>query len=86
MKNYLFELTSDGEQRVEEITEQHFYYKVYNNYLEKFYSTNIVENEDFIPYIVKNNKVLMILRTNEDIKDLIYWVFDVLQDYSCKIA
>jgi len=86
MKIYLFEITANREQRAEEITEQYFYYKVYNEFLEKFHMTNIEENEDFIPYIVKNNKVLMVLRTDEDIKDLSYWVFDVLQDYSCKIA
>lgn len=85
MKNYLFILTSNGEQKVEEMTEQHFYYKVYNEFLEKFYSTNTVENEDFISYIIAD-KVLIILRTNENIEDLNYWVFDILQDYLCKIV
>jgi len=85
MKNYLFELTNKGKQKVKEITEQYYYYKVYNDYLEKFYSTNIAENEEFIPYIIVD-KVLMILRTDEDIEELSYWVFDVLQDYLCKIV
>mgnify|MGYP007112224198 CR=1 FL=1 len=77
MKNYLFELTKDGEQTVEEVTEQHFYYKVYNEFLEKFHFTNIEENEDFIPYIVKD-KAMMILRTDLNIEDLEFDVFDLL--------
>lgn len=76
MKNYLFELTKDGKQTVEEITEQHFYYKVYNEFLEKFYLTDIEENEDFIPYI--KDKSLMILRTDLNVEDLKYDVFDLL--------
>ena len=85
MKNYLFTLTSNSKQTVEEITEQHFYYNVYNNFLENFYLTTIEENEDFIPYIIVN-ELLIVLKTNEDIKDLSYWAFDVLQDYLCKIV
>lgn len=85
MKNYLFTLTSNSKQNVEEITEQHFYYKAYNDYLDKFHLTNIEENEDFIPYIL-HTKVLMILRTDLDIKELEFDVFDCLQDYLCKIA
>ena len=79
MKNYLFELTKDGKQTVEKVTEQHFYYKVYNEFLEKFHLTNIEENEDFIPYIIKDNKSLMILRTGLDIEDFKLDVFDLLE-------
>jgi len=61
MKNYLFELSSDGDKIITEITKQHFYYKVYNEFLERFYLTNVEENEDFIIYIVPNIKVLMVL-------------------------
>ena len=86
MKIYLFEITANREQRAEEITEQYFYYKVYNEFLEKFHMTNIEENEDFIPYIIRNNKTLMILRTDENIEALSYWVFDLLQNCLCKVA
>lgn len=86
MKTYLFELTNDGTQKVEEITEQHFYYKVYNDFLEKFHFTGIEENEDFIPYIVVNNKVLIVLRTDENVEDIEFDVFDCLKDYLCKMA
>ena len=86
MKNYLFELNNNDEQTVEEITEQHFYYKVFNEFLEKFHMTNMEENEDFIPYIVVNNKVLIVLRTDENIEDIEFDVFDCLKDYLCKIA
>lgn len=81
MKTYLFELTSNGNQKIEEITKEHFYYKVYNEFLEKFYLTNIEENEDFIPYIVKNIKALMVLRTDLKTEDLEFNVFDLLESF-----
>mgnify|MGYP000994999798 CR=1 FL=1 len=85
MKNYLFKLIVDGKQTVEEITEQHFYYKIYDKFLEKFHMININDNDDFIPYI-KDKEVLIILRTDLNIEDLKFDVFDCLQDYLCKIA
>lgn len=78
MKNYLFELSKHNGKVVEEITKQHFYYKVYNDFLEKFHLTNVEENEDFIPYIV-TDKALMILRTDLDVEDLEFEVFDLLE-------
>ena len=81
MKNYLFELTNDGNKKVEEISTKHFYYKVYNDFLEKFHITNIIDNEDFVPYIVKNNKALIVFRTDENIEDLRFNVFELLENF-----
>jgi len=81
MKNYLFELDVNGNRKVEKISTQHFYYEVYNEFLEKFHMTNIVENEDFVPYIIRNNKALMILRTDLDTEDLEFDVFDLLENF-----
>lgn len=77
MKNYLFELSKHNEKVIQEITKQHFYYKVYDDFLEKFHLTNVEENEDFVPYKTID-KALMILRTDLDAKDLEFEVFDLL--------
>jgi len=81
MKNYLFELTNDGNKKVEEISTKHFYYEVYNEFLEKFHMTNIIDNEDFVPYIIKNNKALMVFRTNLNIEDLRFDVLELLGNF-----
>lgn len=80
MKTYLFELTANGNQKIEEITKEHFYYKVYNEFLEKFHLTSIEENEDFVPYIIKNIKALMVLRIDLN-EDLEFNVFDLLESF-----
>ena len=61
------------------IAESDIEYIEYNKFLNKKYSTNIEENDDYIP-MNKKNEALMILRTDQFKQTELEDVFEIIHD------
>ncbi len=78
MKNYLF-ILSNAEKTMQVISSDNIYYKLYNNYLQKYYGETIEENEDFIPMQL-GDKIIIVYSIEDIDEEFTENIYDVMQD------
>ena len=82
-KYYLFKVNILGngveEKQYKQINSTDLEYIMYNRFLEKYYGSNIKENEDYIAYVNKNTAIMILddeLFKENDLEN----VFEILYD------